>query len=663
MSRKLTKSRFKVALECPTKLYYSSNKEYGNKKLDDPFLKALAKGGFQVGALAKAYYPQGHDIVTLDKSLALKQSNELMEKDEVVIFEPAIEYNDFFIRVDVLKKNKNSIHLIEVKAKSYDPTEDNQFFDKRALKAGYYKLKSSWMSYLYDIAFQKAVTQLAYPNTNITCSLMLADKSKVATVEGLNQMFLIKKKDGQFDVDISNIGDLGESVLVEVNVDHEVNLILSGEDIGKKTRSDLGVASFSEDMNTWAKLYIENTKAVPEIGSKCKNCEFKVGSEYLDKGLKSGFAECWEVEADDQTITNIWNFRKTDSLVAQGVKLIKGIQEEDISPEPDNRPGISAKERQWLQVEKVQSNDSKPFTDLQGLSDEISSWVYPFNFIDFETAMVALPFNKGRRPYEQMAFQFSHHILHQDGRIEHATEYINQKQGEFPNFDFVRALKAALEKNHGSIFRYSNHENTVLLQIYEQLKASGEPDVNELCSWIETITKKKQGNNIIWEGPRNMIDQWDVVKRYYYHPRTNGSNSIKYVLPAVLFESGFLREKYSKPIYGARNGIKSHNFKDWTWLKLNNEGVPIDPYKQLEPLFNEYENEQLDDVFFDGEEIRDGGAAATGYAMMQFSQMSEIERERITKALLRYCELDTFAMVMITEHWLEVLEDAQKEAV
>jgi hypothetical protein len=39
------------------------------------------------------------------------------------------------------------------------------------------------------------------------------------------------------------------------------------------------------------------------------------------------------------------------------------------------------------------------------------------------------------------------------------------------------------------------------------------------------------------------------------------------------------------------------------------------------------------------------------YCRMQFSEMSDFEREKLEKALLRYCELDTFAMVMIYEAW------------
>lgn len=60
--RYLTKSRFKLALECPTKLYYTGKPGYADQKIEDPFLLALAEGGFQVGELAKLYFPEGYEI-------------------------------------------------------------------------------------------------------------------------------------------------------------------------------------------------------------------------------------------------------------------------------------------------------------------------------------------------------------------------------------------------------------------------------------------------------------------------------------------------------------------------------------------------------------------------------------------------------------------------
>jgi len=56
---KLTKSKFKLAFECPTKLYYVDKPQYANQLADDSFLKALAEGGYQVEALARCCFPDG----------------------------------------------------------------------------------------------------------------------------------------------------------------------------------------------------------------------------------------------------------------------------------------------------------------------------------------------------------------------------------------------------------------------------------------------------------------------------------------------------------------------------------------------------------------------------------------------------------------------------
>ncbi len=69
--RYLTKSRFKLAVECSTKLYYTGKKEYPDQKINDKFLEALAHGGFQVGELAKCYFPGGVMIDDLDYEIAL----------------------------------------------------------------------------------------------------------------------------------------------------------------------------------------------------------------------------------------------------------------------------------------------------------------------------------------------------------------------------------------------------------------------------------------------------------------------------------------------------------------------------------------------------------------------------------------------------------------
>jgi hypothetical protein len=214
----------------------------------------------------------------------------------------------------------------------------------------------------------------------------------------------------------------------------------------------------------------------------------------------------------------------------------------------------------------------------------------------------------------------------------------------------VRRLKKELESDEGTIFRYAAHENSILNSIYRQLSDSSEPDREVLMSWIKTITKSTGSSVEAWLGERNMVDLLELVKKYYYSPDTNGSNSIKYILPAILNSSEYLKEKYSQPIYGA--GIKSLNFVNQAWIVLDDEGRVTSPYHLLSPIFKDIDIELLDEMLTHEEgEIRDGGAAMMAYAQMQFTQMKETERRLIQQSLLKYCELDTLAMVMIWEEW------------
>lgn len=81
----LTKSALSSALTCPTKLFYAADKNYGNQSINDTFLAALAEGGFQIGELAKLYFPGGVYVETLDVDNAVKQTDELLQNEEITI--------------------------------------------------------------------------------------------------------------------------------------------------------------------------------------------------------------------------------------------------------------------------------------------------------------------------------------------------------------------------------------------------------------------------------------------------------------------------------------------------------------------------------------------------------------------------------------------------
>jgi len=654
-TRYLTKSRFKLATECPTKLFYTGKSEYANQNLDDSFLLALADGGFQVEELAKCYFPGGHDIKTLDYDKALEETNKLLQQDRITIYEAAIATNKLFIRADILVKKSNHLSPYEVKPKSFDPKEKDTFTNKNGT------IKSGWKSYLYDVAFQKYVINQALPQYTVSAHLMMADKSATCPTDRLNQKFrLVKDGNGRKYVSVSETltdADLTPPILCKVNVDAECDQIYAGKDGGSNQ-----ALSFAQRVECFAGNYASDTRIQAPISTTCASCEFYTKDGEEKTGLRSGKKECWKAnlgwkdnDFESPTVLDVWNFRKKGKLIAEKHIKMSELNKEDVAPKPDKKPGISVSERQWLQIEKFQNGDTSIWLDRENLQSEMSSWVFPLHFIDFETTMVVIPFNAGRRPYEGIAFQFSHHIVHEDGTVEHSGQYLNTEQGAFPNYEFVRALEDQLGNDNGTIFRYSNHENTFLNIIYRQLQADQQEiaDREELCEFIKSITQAVKDSVEQWTGDRNMVDMWEIVKRYYYDPATNGSNSIKQVLPAILNSSTFLQDKYSKPIYGAPDGIPSLNFKDWQWISIK-DGKVTDPYKMLPKMFQDISDKDMG-ILSDDDELRDGGAALTAYVRMQFEEMSEYERKEIRKALLKYCELDTMAMVMIYEGWKDLL--------
>ncbi|WP_026837376.1 DUF2779 domain-containing protein [Gillisia sp. JM1] len=646
--RYLTKSRFKLALDCPTKLYYTRKKEYENSSESDSFLEGLAQGGFQVEELARMDHPNGIAILGEDYNYQLlaDKTKELLKEENVTIFEPAFLIDGLFIRVDILEKKGNKIRLIEIKAKSINSNSHDSFINNKG------NLSGGWDIYLYDIAFQKYVMQLCYPEWQISSYLKLVDKHSITTVDGLHQCFKVVA-DSQLRTGIEkqeglSKDDIGESILCLINVSPEVDLILNNNPIDTDS-------SFEETVAHFKKHYQEDIKIFTEIGAHCKGCEFQIKD--ASEGLKSGFHECWREQLqlpdhkiDRPKVYNVW-YNPVKNAIEEGRFFMDELTENDLNIRPEAGK-INRSERQWLQISKHQEDDATPYFDIENLRMELDSWKFPLNFIDFETTAVAIPFMAGMHPYEQIAFQFSHHIVYEDGSVEHHNEYLNTEIGIIPNLDFIRALRDSLSENKGSIFRYHNHENTIVNVIYNQLLKSEELDKQELLDFIETISHNTEKNAKSWRGERDMIDLQKTVVNYYYDPSTGGSNSIKAILPAVLTSSEYLQEKYQQPL--SNLGVTSNNFDNsHVFLKMEN-GTPISPYKALPPIFEGWDNEQLEQVADSLSEIKDGGAALFAYGKLQFPEVMQEEREAIRNGLLRYCELDTLAMVMIYEFFREV---------
>ena len=645
-----------MGLECPTKLFYAAKEEYKNTNEENAFLKALAKGSFQIKELAKLYYPGGQGVDKFNHEIALKETSELLKQDECIIYDAAIKHENFLVRIDILLKEGNKIKFLKVTSKSIDEKLH------QSIRNNTTKRLSQLKTYFYEVAFQNYVIKEALSDYVVIPFMIFINKEAVCPTDGLSQKIKISSDNNGNRYKVSsetlNKEELTEKMLLEIDVSvkcHEIMSVTTFSYLGEKI-----------DFSKWIKVlsYHYNHDEIIEskISQVCKYCEFKANKCEIEKGMRSGYHQCFKRELkwqdkdfEEDTVFDIWAFRGMKSFIKQNKVKMSDLTKEDLSVVSDGKPGLSTSERQWLQIEKVKKNDSSYYIDKENLKKEMEKWTYPLHFIDFETASPAIPFNKGGKPYEGVAFQFSHHVVHDNGDVEHKSQFINIEKGVNPNLNFVRKLKEVLSHDNGTIFRYATHENTYLNLIHDQLRADEAyiEDREELCQFIRTITEYKDKGNK-QEGPRNMIDLCKLVKRYYYDPLMKGSNSIKVVLPSILNSSNYIKQKYSKPIYGTENGIKSLNFKNQTWVKFKDEEV-IDPYSLLEKLFKDVSDKELENIGLH-DELNNGGAAMVAYERLQFEDISEQVKQEIIDGLLRYCELDTLAMVMIYEAWVDMIK-------
>ena len=193
-------------------------------------------------------------------------------------------------------------------------------------------------------------------------------------------------------------------------------------------------------------------------------------------------------------------------------------------------PGLSAKKRGQLRAsgalsileisDEIQLNVTQERARLSvvtgrpqrsiGLEAELARIVAPAHFIDFETLGPALPVYPGTRAYETVPFQWSDHVLHQNGNVTH-SEFLADGSND-PRSDFVDSLLSQL-RGAATVVVYSGYEESCLRGLQSTL-----PDRSAA---LESLLSGR------W------VDLLEIVRDHYYQRDFRGSFSLKSVLPAL----------------------------------------------------------------------------------------------------------------------------------
>jgi predicted RecB family nuclease len=185
-----------------------------------------------------------------------------------------------------------------------------------------------------------------------------------------------------------------------------------------------------------------------------------------------------------------------------------GFSTIDSLPEAEVKP-------QWKTIWSVVRSGQPFFNDA--LATELSSLPYPIHFIDFESVASGLPVYPHSRPYQQIPFQWSNHIVEKPGETPKHEEFL-QLENTDPRAPFAETLWQSI-RDAGTVVVYSSFEISRL----KDLDAEGIPYGQELVSKLTSTG----------------FDLLKSVKDHVYHPQFNGSFSVKKVLPALVPELSY----------------------------------------------------------------------------------------------------------------------------
>jgi len=630
----LSKSDFQLASSCAQKLVYKK-KGYDSSNDTDEYLMMLAQGGYIVGKMATLLFPEGIEVEG-STTESLHITRDLIEKnDSVTLFEPAFEFNQRLARIDIFVKHGNKIQLIEVKSASRDslnPKKDSNKLSK----------------YIQDISFQYTILKDVFPDCEITCLLLMPDKSMRTLIDGLAGWFrLIDKSISQEEENeppheiITKTTSKFQKPEVEFVFDNHPNRqdyidrlrnegILNYLDVTEKAIAfEPGIRAKAESYIKILNNGLEATKEDYQISKSCKSCEYNVSGD-----PNCGFFECWKGVKAFPSIFDLYY----GGIVGSNNYLNELIQEakydfEDIQTERLCTNDGSIGSRNTRQLIQYENTISKKEWISGTMKQELDSWMYPLHFIDFETYTGAMPFHEGMRPFELIAFQWSCHTIDFPGAEPKHKEYIST-ESELPNFKFAESLMNHIGMT-GTPLMWATHENTVLRTIYYQMDEYGYQN-SKLKDWLQmTIKDEKLGT----EG--RFIDMNTFTLRHYFHPEMKGKTSIKKVLPAIWNNNQFLHEiPY----------LQKYSIKDL-------ENQVLDPYDTLFNLANAKMRELDEEKDIQSEDVKGGTGAMRAFYRIRFdNSITKEHKEELKHRLLEYCKLDTMAMVVIWLYWKQTVK-------
>ena len=291
-----------------------------------------------------------------------------------------------------------------------------------------------------------------------------------------------------------------------------------------------------------------------------------------------------------------FTFKKKLDCYHQGLVAFEDLRQTEIGP------------IQNMQIEAALTG--KEFVNPEGIRKFLDRLSYPLYFLDFETMQDAVPRYDGAKVYAQITFQYSLHIKQNEIAPYVHREFLAPSDGSDPRRPLAEQLCRDIPTDactlaYNKMFEYERIRE--LAALYPDLA----PHLLNIADHIV-----------------DLIDPFRAGD--YYVPAMGGSFSIKSVLPALFPDDPEL---------------DYHNLDE----RCQNGGDAMTIFPRLQQMEQSLPKQ--------------GVQNQDGQLVMADSLMSLREQIRIREeiaasreALLRYCELDTWAMVKVWQKLKEVAE-------
>ena len=261
-----------------------------------------------------------------------------------------------------------------------------------------------------------------------------------------------------------------------------------------------------------------------------------ISPRYAALGAFNEWMNIYKTLVDDVDKYSIYNLfspgaKRIGELEDLGIKLIKDI--------PDD---LKLSEKQQLQVQATKSD--RQYIDKEGIAEFLKNLKYPLYFLDYETFSSLIPAFDGMRPYQNVPFQYSLHILESPRAELKHKEYLHTDDTN-PGKPLIEQLQSDIGDSGSIIVWYQSFEK----KVNETLAGMFPEYVRFLLALNDRI------EDLIIPFAENMF----VDKDFF------GSASIKNVMPALVPELSY------KPLAIQEGGSASRIWMDTIFKNKNTD--------------------------------------------------------------------------------------------